>query len=97
MIFPSLGQKNNLAVNDTLVLQTVLFLLSSLILDGGQCLQFVGFASLVWWLVFLRILIVRPRTEDRWDRIFLKLGFPILLALIVAAFPIWGWLRLLLQ
>jgi|APGre2960657468_1045069.scaffolds.fasta_scaffold04270_2 hypothetical protein len=96
-LFPSLSPENNAAVCNTLVAQTLFLFLGGFILDGGQFAKVLYFASLVWWLVFLHILITRPRTEERWDRIFLKAGFPILIAVAFASSPVWGWLRSLLH
>ena len=91
--FPSLSTANNDAVCGTLIVQTLLFVLASLILDGGQMAQCVLLACVVWWVGFLFILLRRPHTENRGDKIFLKLGFPILLVIAIASSPIWGWLR----
>ncbi|MST94652.1 MAG: hypothetical protein EXS33_05195 [Pedosphaera sp.] len=96
-LFPSLSPENNTAVCNTFVTQALSVLIGGLILDGGQFAKILCFASLVWWPVFLRILITRPRTEERWDRIFLKAGFPILIAVAFASSPVWGWLRSLLH
>ena len=97
--FPSLSPENSNAVSDTLVLQGLFYILASLVLDGGLLGNWVLVATMVWWIGFLFILIRRPRTEDRGDKIFLKLGFLILLFgfpllfLALASIPIWGWLR----
>lgn len=92
-LFPSLNPENNTAVCNTFVVQALSVLLGGLNLAGGQIVRAFCFASLVWWLIFLRILIARPQTEDRWDRVFLKAGFPVLIVVAFASSPIWGWLR----
>lgn len=91
--FTSFSPENSKRVGDTIIIQAILLILSGLILDGGLCAQFVLFASLLWWIGCAFILVRRPKSTTPTDVVFLKLGFLILLPVVVLSLPLWGWLR----
>ena len=80
-----------------LVVQSLLVILAGMNLDTGVALRYVTFASLCWWIVAAVILLRRSRNLSRGDRMFLKIGFLLTLAISVLSTPAWGWLRPLIE
>ena len=79
-----------------LVVQTLLVILAGMNLDTGVSLRYVIFASHCWWIVAAVILLRRSRNLSRGDRMLLRIGFLLTLAIAVLSTPAWGWLRKIL-
>ena len=96
-IWTSFSPEISKALSNTLVAQGVLLMLSSMILDGGVLLQFIGFTSLVYWITIFPILWRRPKTTNKFELGLIRIGFICLLPLSIATTPTWGWLRELIK
>ena len=76
------------AIKDGLVIQTVLLLLSMLILDGGRLSKMYLIAMIAHWIVALVILIRRGKSLTRWDWLYIRFGiFPIVLMVFSVLLP----------
>jgi len=92
---PPMNEAWQLAVRN-LVVQSLLVILAGMNLDTGVSLGYVTFASACWWIVAAVILLRRSRNLSRGDRMFLRIGFLLTLAIAVLSTPAWGWLRKIL-
>ena len=79
------------AVKDALVLQTIIGILTGLMLDGGGTFGVFQVAFLGQWLGILLIVFRRPQSPTRTDLLFIRFGIVILLFLAGAITPfIWS-------
>jgi hypothetical protein len=69
-----------------LVSQLVVFVLSTLILDGGQIARFVIVAILAHWLTYATIAIRRQKPFTAGDRWMMRFGFWLYLPVAVGFF-----------
>jgi hypothetical protein len=64
-------------------LQMPILLLASIVLDGGEVLQWMMLAALTYWLGVFIIMIRRNGNATRLDALLIKWGYP--LAIVLAA------------
>jgi len=74
------------------VLQAGFLLFGLLAFDSGQLLQWTLFAAVIYWIMAALIVSRRPQTPTKWDLIFLRSGFVIILPVsILATSLVWSW------
>lgn len=59
--------------------QAVFLILGSFAFDFGQLLQWTLFATMTYWLLAALIIAKRPQMPTKWDLIFLRSGFVVIL------------------
>jgi uncharacterized membrane protein len=64
--------------------QFVILALAAMLLDGGECLQIVSYASLAYWVVFGMMMISRRDRLTQFDKILIRWGF--LMLVMVSSF-----------
>jgi len=82
---PKLDDAYGPAVKFALVVQVLLLLLSSMVLDGGHTVRIVAIAMLAFWAAALILILRNPRSAKKWDLIYIRAGF---LAVLVLAWLI---------
>jgi hypothetical protein len=68
------------ALRDAVILQVVVVLLASMVLDGGQCLGYALVALLPYWAGALAIMLRRSATPTRLDLAAIRFGYLAVLA-----------------
>ena len=77
----------------SLILQFFILLLCSIVLDGGYLGRIMMFPAIAYWLATALIMLRRGTRTTVTDRILLRWGFPLFIALgivllaLVSAFP----------
>ena len=81
---------------DGLALQSVLAVLSLLVLDGGDTARLSGVALAAFWGGALVALLRRPRTPTRLDLWLLRWGcLPLVVGVQILGRSVWHWRGLL--
>jgi hypothetical protein len=91
--FSSLNRDNFNTVKNIAVLQLLLILLTSLILDGGMMVRVVLLSSVGWWVGVLIILLFHSKSQTKSDALFLKVGYLLLILISYLTLPFWGLLH----
>jgi hypothetical protein len=80
------------ALGSTGVQQMTVFLLASLILDGGVLLEVCAFAALAFWIAVGFIWFRRRLKPTSADLVVIEAGFvPLCVIAFLLAFGIWRW------
>ena len=81
------------AVTVALVLQVLTTLLLLTILDNGTLAKVGGVAMVGFWVGVAVVVVRRPRASGRLDLLYVRWGYPVLLAAGVALLPFVASLR----
>jgi hypothetical protein len=83
-------------LRDGLILQSVLLVLSGLLLDGGLTAEINLIAWAAFWGGILVLLVRRPEMPTRFDLWVLRWGYlPLLVVVQIVARWVWHWRGLL--
>lgn len=69
------------SARDCVLLQGIIALLTGMILDGGMCLQWALIAAAAHWGAVIVIIARRPVTPTKWDLVFIRVGYLLMLVL----------------
>lgn len=75
------------AIRDAILLQVLLTLLMLLLLDGGYTARIGACAMGGFWIGVTAVMFRRPRNPSRLDLLYVRWGYPVLLALSVIVAP----------
>jgi hypothetical protein len=85
------------ALTKNILGQSFFLLLTSTALDSGLSFQIISMSAAWYWIAIFPILWRRPKTTNRFELGFIRIGFVCFLPLSLFTMPLWGWLRELIK
>jgi hypothetical protein len=89
----SLAPEYRRAIGVSLVLQIVPTLLLASILDGGRLARVGGATMIGFWIGVIAVIVRRPVHPNKFDLVYIRWGFPVILLTMMGLMDLVGRLR----